>query len=201
MKRSRILTAAAASVVLVGTGTGLAAAGHLNPLLESELSGRQEVSSTASDKRVVGDANGRGEGYVFGIDNDTRGGVVTDNSTTLCYLLIVDKIDELDQAPGNGRAAHIHRGKSGENGPVVANLAFPTGGQASDCLSEDEAGKFTAAAGPGIVADILANPQSYYFNVHNTGFPSGAIRGQLEAQGGHSHDGDEARKGTKDHKH
>ena len=109
----------------------------------------------------------------------TRGGVVTDNSTTLCYLITVEKVAELDQLPGNGRAAHIHRGKAGQNGPVVANLAFPTGGQASDCLSEDEAGKFTPAAGAGIVADILANPQSYYFNVHNATYPAGAIQGVL----------------------
>ena len=187
-RRTSRLAAAGLAAGLLVSGAGLASAGHLNPLLETDLSGRNEVKSADSNvkgNKIVGDPDGRGEGYVFGIDNDTRGGVTTDNSATLCYILIVDKIAELDQAPGNGRAAHIHRGKAGQNGPVVANLAWPQDGQASDCLSEDEAGKFPSGEA-GIVQDILANPENYYFNVHNTEYPNGALRGQLEAQG-HDH--------------
>lgn len=187
MKRltSRLAAAGLAAGLVVG-GAGLAGAGHLNPLLETDLDGRSEVASDAKSKKIVGDPNGRGEGYVFGIDNDSRGGVVTDNSNTLCYILIVDKIAELELAPGNGRAAHIHRGAAGENGPVVANLAWPQDGQSSDCLSEDEAGKFPTGEA-GIVQDILANPHEYYFNVHNTEYPGGAIRGQLAEQGHGDH--------------
>ncbi len=187
MKRrtSRLAAIGLAAGLVVG-GTSLASAGHLNPLLESDLSGRNEVSSNAKSNKIAGDPSGRGEGYVFGIDPDRVGGVVVDdNLDTLCYILIVDKIAELGQNPGDGRAAHIHRGAEGANGPVVANLAFPTDGQAADCLSEDEDGKFTADAGPGIVQDILANPDAYYFNVHNTEYLSGAVRGQLEEQGHH----------------
>ena len=130
MKRrtSRLAAIGLAAGLVVG-GASLASAGHLNPLLEADLDGRSEVSSDAKSKRIVGDPNGRGEGYVFGIDDDTRGGVVTENDDTLCYVLIVDGIDELELAPGNGRMAHIHRGAEGENGPVVANLAWPQDGQ------------------------------------------------------------------------
>lgn len=186
MKRTTSRLAAGTLVAgLVIAGASLASAGHLNPLLESDLSGRNEIASNAKSNKIVGDPNGSGEGYVFGIDKDTRGGVETLNDKTLCYILMVDEIAELDQLPGNGRAAHIHRGAAGSNGPIVANLAFPTDGQASDCLSEDEAGKFPTGEA-GIVQDILANPGNYYFNVHNVEFPNGAVRGQLEAQG-HSH--------------
>ncbi len=149
----------------------LALAGHTNTVLTAQLDGRQEVSSDSSDKRIVGDENGRGEAYVFGVDGDPE---------TLCYVLLVEKIQLV---PVNeGMAAHIHYGQPGENGPVVAALAGPFDGNAADCLTEGEAGKFPLApeAGSGIVQDILENPEDYYINVHNPEFPGGAIRGQLE---------------------
>lgn len=188
MKRrtSRLAAVGLAAGLVVG-GAGLAGAGHLNPLLEADLDGRSEVVSDAKSNKIVGDPNGSGEGYVFGIDDDTRGGVVTENDDTLCYVLIVEGIDELELTPGNGRMAHIHRGAEGENGPVVANLAWPQDGQSADCLSEDEAGKFPTGEA-GIVQDILAHPDEYYFNVHNNEYPGGAIRGQLTEQGHGDHD-------------
>lgn len=171
-------TTIAAATVLVGglVLAGTAVAGHLNPVLEGDLSGRAEVATDASNRRIVGDPDASGEAYVFGIDDDAFGGVVESNADTLCYLVLVEGIAEFDQNPGNGRAAHIHRGFAGENGPVVANLAFPTDGQAADCLTEGEAGKGMM---PGIVAEILANPDGFYVNVHNNEFPNGAVRAQL----------------------
>lgn len=192
MKRptTRGFAAAGVAVGVMIAGVGLASAGHLNPLLEADLDGRQEVRSDAKSKRIVGDPNGRGEGYVFGIDNDDfvingRPDVSRDNRDVLCYLLIVDDIADLESNPGptNNFRAHIHRGAEGENGPVVANLAFPTGGQSADCLTEGEEGKGMAA---GIVQEILSNPESFYFNVHNSEYPGGAVRGQLSEQG-HDH--------------
>lgn len=171
-------TALAGGLLIAGT----VAAGHLNPVLEGDLSGRAEVAADASDQRIVGDPNASGEAYVFGIDDDTFGGGVQSNADTLCYLVLVDGIAELDQDPGNGRAAHIHRGVAGQNGPVVANLAFPTDGQAGDCLTEGEDGK---GLSPGIVAEILANPEGFYVNVHNSEFPNGAVRAQLAASHAH----------------
>lgn len=74
--------------------------------------------------------------------------------------------------------AHIHKGKAGENGPVVANLAWPQNGQAADCL-DARVRSTQFPLGDAVVADILANPQDYYVNVHNDEFKAGAIRGQL----------------------
>lgn len=150
----------------------VAFAGHLNALLSAELDGRQEVSAKGNNA-IAGDPNGRGEAYVFGIDA---------NKDTLCYNLQAKRIAELDMAPGNGRAAHIHSGKRGENGPVVANLAWPQDGQSADCLDGINQRARFAADVPDVralIADILANPANYYVNVHNSVFPAGAIRGQL----------------------
>lgn len=141
-------------------------AGHTNSVLNADLSGREEVATGAANSGIVGDPNGRGEVYVFGIDGDP---------TTLCYVLLVDKIEP-------AMAAHIHEGAAGTNGPVVANLAAPADGDAADCLTEGETGPGTTPKFPTgeNVADILANPDDYYVNVHNATYPGGAIRGQLE---------------------
>lgn len=156
-----------------------ALAGHTNTILKTDLDGREEVDSEGFSKRIVGDPNGRGEAYVFGIDNDPE---------TLCYVLLVDKIQLVPV--GEGMAAHIHFGQRGENGPVVAALAGPEDGNAADCLTEGEAGKFPLhpGAGSGIVQDILDFPEDYYINVHNPEYPGGAVRGQLEAVEEEDHD-------------
>ena len=162
------LTAAIAGGALLGPLNG-ALAGHLNVLEEANLRGRHEVPVDPTVRGNVGDRNGKGEAYVFGIDGDPK---------TLCYVLIVEKIEP-------ATAAHIHEGQRDENGPIVANLGAPADGNAADCLTEGEAGKFpTDAQGVPLttVAEILATPGDYYVNVHNDKFPGGAIRGQLKLQ-------------------
>lgn len=142
-------------------------AGHQNELLVADLDGREEVGADAT-QRLSGDPDGRGTGYVFGIDGDP---------TTLCYSLLVDKIQLVPV--GDGMMAHIHEGVRDTNGPIVAALAGPEDTNASDCLTEGEAGKFPTEEA-GIVQRILNNPELFYINVHNPEFPSGAIRGQLK---------------------
>jgi hypothetical protein len=169
-KFSRIPSIAAAALIGLAAWAPQASAGHLNIVLEAALDGREEVRDNATSSAIAGDPDGRGEAYVFGIDGDPL---------TLCYLLVgVKKIAELELSPGNGRAAHIHEGARGSNGPVVANLAWPQDGQAGDCLTEGEAGKFPTGEF-GIVQRILNNPQGFYINIHNTVYPGGALRGQL----------------------
>ena len=155
-----------------------AQAGHLNTVLKAELDGREQVREGATNSAMVGDPRARGEAYVFGIDGTT---------TTLCYTIVgISKLAEVELAPGNGRAAHIHEGARGSNGPVVANLAWPQDGQAGDCISEGTAGKFPTGEF-GIVKRILSNPQNFYINLHNTVYPAGAIRGQLVDTANHRH--------------
>jgi CHRD domain len=174
---STLQSIATAGLTALTLWAPLAQAGHLNIVLETPLSGRQEVATT-NNNAMAGDPRASGQAYVFGIDGDPA---------TLCYLLTdIRKLAELDQAPGNGRAAHIHEGPAGSNGPVVANLAWPQDGQAADCLTEGEAGKFPTNEA-GIVQRILQNPKGFYINVHNTEYPAGAIRGQLADTAGHKH--------------
>ncbi len=168
MKNKRKVTVGVSAAIAAGALllplTG-AYAGHTNTLLSADLRGRNEVA--ADGARRAGDPNGRGEVYVFGVDNDP---------TTLCYVLTVEGVEP-------ATAAHIHEGARGENGPVVANLAAPADGDAADCLTEGEVGPGTTLKFPTgeTVAEILAHPQNYYVNVHNAEYPGGAIRGQLKA--------------------
>jgi len=76
--------------------------------------------------------------------------------------------------------AHIHKAAAGVNGPIhwdfleAGNPVASVGGQPSQLRGVARAR--TAAQ----LADLLANPSSYYVNVHSTAFPGGAVRGQLE---------------------
>lgn len=164
--KTQLRALAALSGLLLVAPVGFA--GHTNDVLEADLNGRNEIDSDARNKRNVGDPNGRGEAYVFGIDGDDH---------TLCYVLLVEKIQLVPV--GSGMAAHIHEGSESENGPVVAVLAGPEDGNAADCLTEGEPGKFPTGE-PGIVQRILGHPDDFYINVHNPEYPGGAIRGQLD---------------------
>jgi plastocyanin len=165
------LAAVGGSIVVVALGPGMVGAGHENTVLSAELSGASEVG--ADGTAGVGDPDGSGTAYVFGVDDDP---------TTLCYVITAGGIDPTFVAQEVGMA-HIHRGAEGANGPVVAALAFPLEGDAGDCISEGEEGKFPLIGEVGepdsIVGDILTNPADYYVNVHTGEFPDGAIRGQL----------------------
>ncbi len=68
-------------------------------------------------------------------------------------------------------AAHIHRGPSGVNGPIVVPFNFPfTNGFASGTVTNVD---------DSLIREIVANPSNFYANIHNAPFPGGAIRGQL----------------------
>jgi hypothetical protein len=82
----------------------------------------------------------------------------------VCYRLHVENVTLPTVA------AHIHKGASGTNGPVVVPLHAPgANGESSGC----------AAAAASIIDDILANRSGYYVNVHTKEHPAGAIRAQL----------------------
>lgn len=90
----------------------------------------------------------------------------------ICYLLNVSKIT----LPAT--AAHIHGGPAGVAGPPVVGLKPPIGATATATTGSSRG---CVAAPRALVAAILANPSTYYVNVHTMDFPDGAIRGQLSA--------------------
>ena len=128
--------------------------------LFSDLNGRNELDAKTLQPGA-GDPDGFGSAS-FTIDGDQ-----------LCFGITVGNLD----APG---AAHIHKGRKFENGPIVVPLTQPSGGDpgaSSGCVQVTDA---------ALLADIQAHPRAYYTNVHTTAFPAGAVRGQLKRLG-HSH--------------
>lgn len=107
--------------------------------------------SGAEEVPGPGDPDGRGLAM---IRVDTSDGEI-------CYLLLARRIDP-------ATAAHIHIGTEGVAGPVVQGLEAPSDGSSRACVDNDE-----------LAAAIVANPATYYVNVHNASFPAGAVRGQL----------------------
>ena len=89
------------------------------------------------------------------------------DAVELCYDL---EVDGLSMPP---EAAHVHRGAAGEAGEVVIPLAAPRDGSASGCV-DVRARDATR---------VLANPSTFYVNVHTDAYPDGAVRGQLERDG------------------
>ena len=81
----------------------------------------------------------------------------------LCYQLAAKNLPA-------AVAAHIHKADPGVAGPVVVPLQTPdAAGTSSGCVTVART----------LVAAILAEPASYYVNVHTAEFPAGAVRGQL----------------------
>ena len=89
---------------------------------------------------------------------------ITVNGSTVTFSILVKGIS-------TPTLAHIHKAPLGASGSVVIDFHAPvfTNGFATG----------TATGSAGDIADLLANPSSYYVNVHTAEFPQGALRGQL----------------------
>jgi CHRD domain-containing protein len=128
-----------------------AAAKRESRALFAVLTGRNEVD--ANGRRGAGDPDGRGS-FTAIVDGNQ-----------LCFGVTVTNLDQ-------PTAAHIHPGRRNQSGPPVVPLTQPSSGDpgaASGCVTVD----------PAVAQAILKNPHKYYFNVHTTAFPNGAVRGQL----------------------
>lgn len=97
-----------------------------------------------------------GPGYArarFTFDSDTK---------RLTYQVTVNGISE-----GFVTAAHIHRGATGTNGPIVHNLSLVPFTQIAGTITLSDAD----------VRDLEAG--NFYLNVHSTTNPGGFARGQI----------------------
>lgn len=72
----------------------------------------------------------------------------------------------------NPTAAHIHEAPSTGSGGVVVTLF-------NQKITRSSIHRCVKNVDPGLIDDIIENPDDYYVNVHNEEFPNGAIRGQL----------------------
>jgi hypothetical protein len=110
-------------------------------------------------------------GCAPGVESGARGVAILQidaETGEISYSVVATK---LPGAIAGSAGAHIHFGPAGEAGPVVAPLLLT--GRERGVIAE---GTLTNAA---LAAAILADPASYYVNVHTTVCPGGAVRGQL----------------------
>jgi hypothetical protein len=145
-----------AITALAGATPGTSSSSKAERVLFALLKGRNEIGPDG--RRGAGDPDGRG-GFTALIANNQ-----------VCFGLTVDNI-----APP--AAAHIHRGRPSQNGPIVVTFAPLPGsgdpGASGGCVPPD--GGNTA-----VLEEILKHPNHFYANVHTGAFPGGAVRGQLK---------------------
>jgi glucose/arabinose dehydrogenase len=87
----------------------------------------------------------------------------------------------------NATAAHVHLGARAQNGPVVAFLYGPTGGQnfqPGDLIASGTLNDSNVIARPGFVPTVANLVERMrqgraYANLHTTAHPNGEIRGQI----------------------
>jgi glucose/arabinose dehydrogenase len=87
----------------------------------------------------------------------------------------------------NAQMAHIHLGARGQNGPIVAFLFGPVGGQnfqAGDLISSGTLNDDDVTARPGFDGTVAALVERLrqgraYANVHTAAHPGGEVRGQI----------------------
>ena len=128
--------------------------------LTTRLEGAQEVP--AADPDAMGNA-------VLKIDAAAG---------TVCFDATFDRV-------GTPNRGHIHKAPAGSNGPIVVPFFELRPGDAPvtdprhDALERGRL-KDCVTADPALLADIVAHPDLYYVNLHNTRYPGGAFRCQLD---------------------
>ena len=80
----------------------------------------------------------------------------------LCYYLEMEGLNGAD-------AAHVHRAKSGESGPVVVTLPLPGTPGDEVCVNIEKS----------LLRSMADQPSDYYVDVHSADKPDGALRGQF----------------------
>ena len=151
---SRTLAALAlATSVLFGTAVGVL--GKVGGVSAIPLNPEQETGEVDSD----------GSGFFS----------YTVDGSVLCYTL---EVRDLTMDPFG---AHIHPGERNVAGPVAVGLLTPPAATSdvSECITAVE-GATGFALSTAELAAIVADPGSFYVNVHTNNFPGGEIRGQLK---------------------
>ena len=112
------------------------------------------ASLSGGDAIPSGDPDGSGEAFV----------TANFGQREVCFQLSVSDI-------ASATLAHIHKAPYGQNGPVVVALIPPSSGFSSGCVN---------GVSQDLILDLLRTPDDFYINVHNTDYPAGAVRGQLQ---------------------
>lgn len=112
----------------------------------------QEVTAQPA---YAGDADGSGSALLS----------INAGQGEVCWELAVANL-------GQPTASHIHQAPAGVRGPIVVTLSPPDAvtGRSSGCAT---------GLDRALLEEILANPASFYVNVHTVEFPQSAVRAQL----------------------
>lgn len=163
-RRTTFLAAVAAATLLLGLSVATASADPPRALVVNvTMTGDQEVIGTScAPPAVCGDPDAVGTAHI----------VVTPAADRVCFRLSWSGID------GSVWGAHIH-------GPATTTQAAPirvpflmlTPGAADNLDGTDSLAGCVAS--PDWADAIVADPASFYVNVHSTVYGPGAIRAQL----------------------
>ena len=161
MQRKSALAIGVATLFGVGAVGGMAAAHGDSTRLRADLSGANELPAADPD----GDGRAKVELFV--------------EAGEVCFSVRFDDT-------GTPNRGHIHVGASNVNGGIVVPLfelvtpANPSTDPRNDELESRRRLEDCVPADRAVLAAIEANPSGYYVNLHNSRFPGGAIRGQLD---------------------
>jgi hypothetical protein len=176
MKRLSVL-AAAFSILAIGCGSSPTTSTS-NPTqvkFTAALLPTNEVPPTTN-----ADVTGRG--------TSTMTLNLTRDSTSAITAATFDFTVDLNSFPTGTTlvGAHIHAGAAGVTNNVLISMGLGNGeivlvnGSQSGITKTGMTGSGNLT--PTVAQDIINNPSQYYFNVHTTINPAGAVRGQLVKQ-------------------
>ena len=124
--------------------------------------GAKEVSAAGVPNQ--GDADGTAVG-TLALDN------VAGSAT---FSVVVSNLD------GTFTGFHVHQAPATTTGPIVLNFGTPTSFLTGTPTAGIVAGTVTGLS-TSVIDAVFANPSGFYFNMHTTIFPAGAVRDQLSA--------------------
>ena len=176
MKRLSML-AAAFSILAIGCGSSptTSTANPTQVKFTAALLPSNEVPAITN-----ADASGRGTSTMtLNLTRDASGAI-----TAASFDFTMD----LNSFPAGTTltGAHIHPAAAGVNGPVLITMGLGAGEIVLVNGSQSGISKTALTGGgaltPAVAQDIINNPSTYYFNVHTTVNPGGAVRAQLVKQ-------------------
>jgi hypothetical protein len=159
------LLACCALAVATGAFVCTTTASGANATYPINANGFNEV--TAGGVPNQGDADGSAIGTIT-LDNGTGSGL-TGFATINLSIALLD---------GTLSGHHIHQAPATTTGPIVIDfgnpntilIGTPTAGILSGTITGLPAGTITG---------VFADPTAFYYNLHSTSFPGGAVRNQL----------------------
>lgn len=125
----------------------------------------------------------------------TQGGPAVGDKDGKALQFVQVKGDEVSvtvkwRGTGKPTALHIHQGAKGTNGGVKVDFTKLLGKSKGDSKSKSKGDSKNKSKGnrvtgtvkvhdAALLAQLKANPNSFYANLHTAEFPGGAVRGQL----------------------